>query len=261
MEFELWSAWLQSWGSSLRSALSLCLMCLCHVFSGYASETSWKDMFHPYNSWLPTGDSNYSQLVSSGWMNTWILLKIILGNEISIEKWSSARLRKYDKDFYLLIYFFTIWRLIAFNQDVMKWEIWLIVQGPNKRIAITRMAMVRKYFHQEEEEVNQFQRAVTKAGAGLAIPWLCCWRSPECRCIGSEPGRAPKRWYRNLGSCSRQSKNELLKHTGSKQAKSLLKKSRELPGLLGIGGGGVEKSPQSGFLIASNRSKTPKSLN
>ena len=45
----------------------------------------------------------------------------------------------------------------------------MIIQGPNKRIKITVMAMARKYLHQEEE-VNQFQRAVPKAGAGLDIP-------------------------------------------------------------------------------------------
>ena len=45
----------------------------------------------------------------------------------------------------------------------------------------------------------------------------------------------PERWYQNPGSCSRQSKNELCEHTGSKQAKSLLQESRELPGQLGGG--------------------------
>jgi len=45
----------------------------------------------------------------------------------------------------------------------------------------------------------------------------------------------PEGWYRNPGSCSRRSKNELREHTGSKQAKFLLKGSRELPGLLGGG--------------------------
>ena len=36
----------------------------------------------------------------------------------------------------------------------------------------------------------------------------------------------PERWYRSLGSCSQQLKNELCEHTGSKQAKFLLKESR-----------------------------------
>ena len=44
----------------------------------------------------------------------------------------------------------------------------LIIQGPNKRIKITMMAMVMKYFYQEEE-VNQFQRAAPKAGAGYDV--------------------------------------------------------------------------------------------
>ena len=35
-----------------------------------------------------------------------------------------------------------------------------------------------------------------------------------------------ERWYQNLGSCSWRLKNELREHTGSKQAKSLLKKSK-----------------------------------
>ena len=141
----------------------------------------------------------------------------------------------------------TIWRLIASNWDVMKWEIQLTIQGPNNRIKITMMAMVRKYFHQEEE-VNQFQRAAPKAGVGSDILWICSWRFSclvtdvsmsyltsvkpcGCRCIGSDLRRAPKkmipeRWYWNLSSCLRQSKNELREHTGSKQAKSLLKESR-----------------------------------
>ena len=103
------------------------------------------------------------------------------------------------------------------------------MQGPNKRITITMMAMVRKYFHQEEE-VNQSQRAVPKAGAGYNISWICCWRCSreshtffsfylvtdvsvshltsvkpcERRYIGSDPRRAskkmmPERWYQNLG--------------------------------------------------------------
>ena len=38
----------------------------------------------------------------------------------------------------------------------------LIIQGLNKRIKITVMTMVRKYFPQEEE-INQFQRAAPKA--------------------------------------------------------------------------------------------------
>lgn len=70
----------------------------------------------------------------------------------------------------------TIWRLIASNQDAMKWEMQLIIQGPNKRIKITVMAMVMKYFHQEEE-VNQFQTAAPKAGPGYDVSWICCWRS------------------------------------------------------------------------------------
>jgi len=36
----------------------------------------------------------------------------------------------------------------------------------------------------------------------------------------------PERWYWNLGSCSRRWKNEFCEHTGSKQKKSLLKKSK-----------------------------------
>ena len=44
-----------------------------------------------------------------------------------------------------------------------------------------------------------------------------------------------QRWSQNPGSCSRRSKNELREHTGRKQAKFLLKKSRWLPGLLGAG--------------------------
>ena len=58
--------------------------------------------------------------------------------------------------------------MIASNWDVMKQEIQLIIQGLNKRIKITVMAMVRKYFH--PEEVNQFQGAALKAGAGWDIP-------------------------------------------------------------------------------------------
>ena len=38
----------------------------------------------------------------------------------------------------------------------------LIIQGLNKRIKITVMTMVRKYFPQEEE-ISQFQRAAPKA--------------------------------------------------------------------------------------------------
>ena len=52
--------------------------------------------------------------------------------------------------------------LIVANQDVMKREIQLIIQGPNKRIKITMMTKVK-------EEVNQFQRAAAKAGAGSDI--------------------------------------------------------------------------------------------
>ena len=46
----------------------------------------------------------------------------------------------------------------------MEWEIQLIIQGPNKRIKITMMTIVSKYFHQEEE-FSQFQQAVPKAVA------------------------------------------------------------------------------------------------
>ena len=54
----------------------------------------------------------------------------------------------------------------------MKREIKLIIQGPNKRINITRMIIVSKYFH-EEEFVSQFQRAAPKAGVGFDILWVC----------------------------------------------------------------------------------------
>ena len=54
--------------------------------------------------------------------------------------------------------------MIAFNQDVMKQEIQLIIQGPNKRIKMT-MSMVKKYFH-KEEEVRWFHRAAPKTRAG-----------------------------------------------------------------------------------------------
>ena len=45
----------------------------------------------------------------------------------------------------------------------------------------------------------------------------------------------PERCYRNLGSCSRSQGMNSCEHTGSKQAKSLLQESKELPGLLGGG--------------------------
>ena len=55
----------------------------------------------------------------------------------------------------------------------MKLKIQLITQGLNKRIKVTMMSLVRKYFHQEEK-VKQFQRAAPKAGAGLDILSICC---------------------------------------------------------------------------------------
>ena len=107
----------------------------------------------------------------------------------------------------------TFWRLVASNWDVMKREIQLIIQGPNKRIKITMMTVVRKYFYQEEE-VNQFRRAIPKAGAGLDILWICSWRSHResdiflCVLVYWIVARMgpqkmmPERCYWNLGSCS-----------------------------------------------------------
>ena len=74
----------------------------------------------------------------------------------------------------------TVWRLIASNRDVMKWEVQLITQGQNKRIKITMMTVVSKYFHQVEE-VSQFQRAVPKARGGSDILWIC-WKVLHLKC-------------------------------------------------------------------------------
>ena len=48
------------------------------------------------------------------------------------------------------------------------------------------VAMVRKYFH-EEEKLNQFQRAAPKAGARLDILNLLL-EILQVKCIGADPG-------------------------------------------------------------------------
>ena len=75
---------------------------------------------------------------------------------------------------------------------------------------------------------------------GCSCHWSCFgW--PYYKTTVLRLSLIPERWYWNLGSCSCQSKDELHKHIGSKQVKSLLKKSKIAPWNAGSG----EKSPPS----------------
>ena len=61
--------------------------------------------------------------------------------------------------------------------------------------------------------------------------WQGLRRSYECRCIGLDPRLVPKRYHQKDDMGIRvpdqgSQRNELQEHTGSKQAKSLLKESK-----------------------------------